>query len=61
MASIRSIPATRSGSGSRSTLDAQTTLWPSALTSPHPATISRIRASSCIVTSLAALIDMCCV
>ena len=58
---IRSMPATRSGSGSPSSREAQTTLWPSAVTSSQPSTISRSAASSCIATSLAALIAMCCV
>ena len=51
----RSTPATRSGSGARSTPLAHTTAWPSARTMPHPATASRSWASRRIDTTLAAL------
>ena len=58
-ACIRSMPVTRSGSGWPSTRPAQTTAWPSAVTSWQPRMTRRSSSSCWKRTSLAALIATC--
>src|SRR3954451_16090351 len=59
-ASIKSIPATRAGSGSPRSFEAHTTGWPSADTTAHSRTKATSRGLRCSSTSFATLSDTCC-